>query len=66
VTLGRAHDKLQLEVRDDGVGLPESWDIRSSESLGLRLVRTLTRQLAGELAVQCQRGTCFQITFPEA
>jgi PAS domain S-box-containing protein len=66
VTLGRAHDKLQLEVRDDGVGLPESWDLRSSESLGLRLVRTLTRQLAGELAVQCQRGTCFQITFPEA
>ena len=66
VTLGRAHDMLQLEVRDDGVGLPESWDIRSSESLGLRLVRTLTRQLAGELAVQCQPGTCFQITFPEA
>ena len=66
VTLGRADDKLQLEVRDDGVGLPESWDIRTSESLGLRLVRTLTRQLAGDLAVHGQPGTCFQITFPEA
>jgi PAS domain S-box-containing protein len=66
VSLERLADKLQLEVRDDGVGLPERWELASAESMGLRLVRTLTRQLAGELAVHRQPGACFQITFPEA
>jgi two-component sensor histidine kinase len=36
-------------VRDNGVGLPESFNLETASSLGLRLVRALTRQLGGRI-----------------
>jgi two-component sensor histidine kinase len=38
---------ITIEVRDDGVGLPEGFDPSSSRTSGLRLVRTLVQQLGG-------------------
>jgi len=55
----------QLMVKDDGVGLPAELDIENTESLGLKLVKMLTKQLEGELQVQSQKGTLFKITFPK-
>jgi two-component sensor histidine kinase/CHASE2 domain-containing sensor protein len=57
--------KLQLSVGDDGVGFPESIDFRTTESLGLQLVNTLTDQLDGSIALRNGRGTTFEITFEE-
>ena len=37
-------DTMQITVRDNGVGMPESLDWRYAESLGLHLVQMLTRQ----------------------
>ncbi len=54
-----------LEVRDDGVGLPKGFDARASNSLGLRLVSDLTRQLDGTMAIDTTNGTLFRITFRE-
>lgn len=56
---------LFLEVRDNGVGLPKDLNIAETNSLGLRLVRALTRQLRGQLEMQNQGGTVFQLTFPQ-
>ena len=55
-----------LTVRDNGVGLPESLDIRNTASLGLRLVRTLANQLKGTVGLDRDAGTKFTITFPSS
>lgn len=57
----------KLTVTDDGVGLPDNFNIEdnSKHSLGLSLVKTLTRQLQGELSFKNGSGATFIITFPE-
>ncbi|WP_226575915.1 AAA family ATPase [Acuticoccus sediminis] len=54
-------DRCILTVEDDGIGLPEDW--RSSESLGLQLVRDLADQLGGRIDVTLHQGTRFMIHF---
>ncbi len=56
---------ITLKVKDDGVGIPENFDFHNAESLGLKLVRILIRQLEGEIQLDKSDGTCFEITFLE-
>jgi PAS domain S-box-containing protein len=53
-----------LTVGDTGVGLPEGLDVRATESLGWQLVRLLTEQLRGTIALDSYGGTTVTITFP--
>lgn len=55
-----------LCVRDNGIGLPATFNVESATSLGLRLVADLTRQLHGTLQIDRQEGTRFTISFPVA
>jgi len=56
--------KASLTVSDDGVGLPSGFDIDTTRSLGLRLVKILAKdQLQGDLEVIRNEGTTFLITF---
>jgi two-component sensor histidine kinase len=51
-------------VTDNGCGLPEGFDYRSSPSLGLRLVVNLVElQLGGKLSVNSDGGATFHIEF---
>jgi PAS domain S-box-containing protein len=60
-----SEDKLKLIISDDGIGLPENFDIENAESLGLQLVTTLITQIGGELDIDVSKGTCFNILFKE-
>jgi two-component system, sensor histidine kinase PdtaS len=53
-----------LQVRDDGPGYPPDLDVSKARSMGLSLVRTLTRQLHGVLTCSYDGGACFTIQFP--
>jgi two-component sensor histidine kinase len=66
VTLSRGPaDNLIISVRDEGVGLPPSFDLKSGRRLGMRLVGAFTRQLEGDLQVsRRQPGTEFVLTMP--
>ncbi len=57
--------KLKLIICDDGIGLPENFDIENADSLGLQLVTTLTTQIGGELVIESKKGTSFSIVFKE-
>ncbi len=54
-----------LAIRDDGVGMPESMDFRTTSTLGLQLVTTLTEQLGGSIDLDRTNGTKFTIKFNE-
>ncbi len=58
------HHYLQLTIADNGLGVPENFNFRETESLGLQLVCNLTEQLGGEIELQSDHGTLYQITFP--
>jgi PAS domain S-box-containing protein len=50
-----------LHISDTGVGLPEDFGTRREQSLGLKLVSDLARQLGGQLTMG--PGTLFEVCF---
>ena len=57
-------NELKLVVMDDGVGIPEEVDWKNSNTLGLKLVRTLVEnQLDGSINMESKKGTKFTIKF---
>ena len=57
-------DRLELMVRDDGIGLPSGLDPRKAPSFGLDLVYTLAEQLRAIVDVRRDPGTAFSFVFP--
>jgi len=56
-------NKIELVVKDDGIGLPELWDSKKSGSLGLTLVNALTEQLDGTMVTKSNKGTTHTLSF---
>lgn len=54
-----------LMIGDNGIGLPDKLDFRNTRSLGLQLVNTLVNQLEGDIKVERENGTRFEITFTD-
>jgi two-component sensor histidine kinase len=65
VTLARdSADAAVISVRDEGVGLPPAFDLKSGR-LGMRLVNSFAKQLEGELQIlRKYPGTEFVLRFP--
>ena len=53
-----------LTVEDDGIGLPAEFDVQEQESMGIYLIRILTRQLRGAIQVGQNGKTQFRVVFP--
>ena len=51
VRLSRADHGATIVIHDDGVGLPDGFDIEASESLGLLIARALSAQVGGTLTM---------------
>lgn len=66
VTLHQEGSAAVLCVTDDGVGLPEGFDLGQSNGLGTELVRMLVEQLRGSLSCACFGTTVFRVVIPLA
>jgi two-component sensor histidine kinase len=54
-----------LEISDDGVGLPDQFNIQTADSMSCELIRILASQLRAKLDVNTGPvGTSYRITFP--
>jgi len=63
VEIRSADDAVRVAVTDRGPGLPPGFDPANSNTLGLQLVRSLTRQLRGRFSVV---GPRFEVVSPLA
>lgn len=55
----------RLTISDNGIGLPTDFDPRQSRSLGLTLIRGLSKQIGGNLQITSQNGVQIALTFNE-
>ncbi|HWA05343.1 MAG TPA: PAS domain S-box protein [Ignavibacteria bacterium] len=65
LNLHRSDENVILEVVDNGVGIPESFNMDKNDSLGMQLIDTLVKQLDGVIEVTRTNGTRFSIEFRE-
>ena len=61
-----ANHHFTLIIKDDGVGLPRDWDFKNAKSLGLQLVKVLTKQLKGTIEIDRSRGSQFRVDLSES
>lgn len=63
--LTNEENKIELTVKDDGLGLPEGFKIEVSESMGMEIIISLVRQIEGHLTFNSRQnqGTEFKISF---
>lgn len=54
---------IRLTIRDNGVGLPDSFELQSCSGLGLKLMQGLTDDLEGQFSITNDQGTCIEVTF---
>jgi len=58
-------NQLKIEIKDDGIGLPEGIEPEKTESVGLSLIINIVKlQLHGTITVSREGGTGYQITIP--
>ncbi|MFA6506788.1 MAG: PAS domain S-box protein [Treponemataceae bacterium] len=55
---------LEIEVRDNGVGLPEGFDPKTAKTLGMQLINILSEQLRGTVSFRVDVGTIATLRFP--
>ncbi|MBZ2167056.1 histidine kinase dimerization/phosphoacceptor domain -containing protein [Methanobacterium spitsbergense] len=65
VKMDSYNNLITLIVADNGIGIPNNFQIENTSTLGLKLVTTLVKQLDGEMIVNKENGTSFTITFKE-
>ena len=65
VYFSKTGDTYTLTIRDNGVGLPEGFDYKETNTLGLQLVNALTGQLKGTLQIKSDKGVEAVVAFPQ-
>ena len=65
IIIKKSSEEIILIVSDNGIGIPSSFDINNSDSLGLQLVDTLIKQISGNVTTDTLNGTKFTIKFKE-
>lgn len=58
-------EEFMLVVKDNGSGLPQNFNFDKAKSLGLRLVKNLSKQLHGNTEYTYDTGCLFKVTFKD-
>ncbi|MBF0458003.1 MAG: PAS domain S-box protein [Nitrospirae bacterium] len=63
VSLFKEDDSFILEVKDNGAGFPADFDTRQTKSLGMVIIRSLTKQILGTVKFKNEGGACSRVKF---
>ena len=53
-----------LMIRDNGIGLPGGIDFENAATLGMELIRELTKQIKGSISAVSNGGVAYTVQFP--
>lgn len=56
ITINNNGESVNFKVSDNGIGIPSDKNIMKGNSLGMTLIKTLTKQLKGEFSFQSKPG----------
>jgi len=55
--------KNKLTIKDNGIGMPKDFDLKKSNSMGMNLMRGLSKQLGGTFTIQNCNGLAIEVIF---
>lgn len=64
VEIKKTDHEIVLSVRDNGIGLPGDLGTIENKTLGMKLIRTLSKQLDGEFTIVDRTKTSFMFRLP--
>lgn len=54
-----------LAIKDNGIGFPKDFDpTKHKDSLGMQLIKGLSKQIKGTLSITSDKGTTYTLSFP--
>jgi len=65
ISLETAHSQMILSIADNGIGLPDDFDIRKPASMGTQLIDILVQQLDGQISMTNKNGLSLTVRFPD-
>jgi two-component system, sensor histidine kinase PdtaS len=54
-------DDIELDIVDNGRGLPENFDMQSSNRMGMRLIRGLAKQIEAKMTLKNEGGLAIKV-----
>ncbi len=64
VYIGHNDDQIQVEVKDNGVGLPSGFTVHTSSNFGYKLINILSERLGAALTAVSNNGTKVSLSIP--
>jgi len=58
-----AENKVRFNVADNGIGLPNGFDVNAINSLGMKLMQGLSDDIAAQFSIKGEQGTSITIEF---
>ena len=58
-------DRYLLSIQDNGIGLPDGDSPKTSPSMGMTLIKGLSKQLSGTLKIENNNGILIQVLFKQ-
>lgn len=65
ISILKRSENYELKVGDNGQGMAQDFDVSKAKSLGLRLVKRLSRQLQGGFSFDNSKGSIFTVLFKD-
>jgi two-component system, sensor histidine kinase PdtaS len=65
VNLFEENNQMVLQVKDDGIGLPDDFDIEKLNSMGFQLVKNFATKLSAKLNIENQNGAFVELLIPK-
>ncbi|UYP46222.1 hypothetical protein NEF87_002507 [Candidatus Lokiarchaeum ossiferum] len=61
----KKNGNITINIQDNGVGFPLEFDYLKTDTLGLRIVTSLSKQLKGSISMKNENGVKFNLSFQE-